>query len=122
MPRKTVGNPTFTAMVFGLVGGLVGAVAIGALAYTIPPPGVGGDPFFVAAARLLGLGTASWALGWILHLIVGMVIGAAFGVVVSRIPRFRTIGVGRKLFLGVGAGMVAWVVLFLPLALFVLPH
>jgi hypothetical protein len=108
-------------MSFGLAGGLVGAVIIGGLAYTIPQTTTGGDPFFVAAARLIGFGTGAWVFGWLLHVIVGMIIGAAFGVVVSRIPRLRTMRVGRGLLLGVSAGVVAWVLLFIPMAVFLMP-
>ncbi len=109
------GNPTFTAMLFGLLGGLVGAVVMGLVAYTVPAANVAGNPFFIAAAKIIGFsGTLSWIFGWFLHVITGMVVGAVFGLAVSRTPRLRVLRIGPAIVVGLAAGLVAWVVLFLP--------
>jgi C2H2-type zinc finger protein len=123
MLRRRVGNPVFTAMLFGLAGGLAGAVIMGGLAYAISQTTIGGDPFFVVAAKLIGFsGPGAWAFGWLLHVIVGMIIGAASGVAISRLPRLRTISVGGRLLLGVSAGVIAWVILFIPMVVFLMPQ
>ena len=118
---RTTGNPTFTALAFGLLGGLVGAIVMGLVAYSVPVANIGGNPFFVAAATLLGFGTLSWIFGWFLHVMTGMGIGAIFGVMVTRVSRFRTRRVGPALVVGIAVGLIAWVVLFIPVMFLLTP-
>ncbi len=96
----------------GLLGGIVGAAVMGALAYMMP---VNGEPFFVAAAMLMGIGAMATVAGWMLHLITGLVVGALFGVATAKITRFHLSGVPKSIGLGIGAGILVWVVLFLPM-------
>jgi hypothetical protein len=112
--RRITGNPTFTALAFGLLGGLVGAIVMGLVAYTVPVVNIGGNPFFIAAATFMGFGTLSWMFGWLLHVMTGMGIGAIFGFVVSRVSRLRNLKIGPGIVAGIGVGLIAWVVLFLP--------
>jgi hypothetical protein len=97
----------------GVAGGLVGALVVGGLALMMP---VNGQPFFVAAAMLMGLsGTTAAAAGWMLHLITGLAVGGVFGVAITKVNAFRVTNIKRGLAWGLGAGALVWVVFFLPM-------
>ncbi len=94
---------------------------MGAIAYMMPTPNTGGAPFFVAAAMLMGMGSMSYAAGWMLHLITGIIVGAIFGVVVAKVSSLRLRSPGRALGLGAAAGFVIWVVFFMPMMAMLMP-
>lgn len=96
----------------GLLGGIVGAIVMGALAYMMP---VNGVPFFVAAAMLMGIGSMATIAGWMLHLITGLVVGGVFGVATAKITRLHLSGIPKSIGLGIGAGILVWVIFFLPM-------
>ncbi len=121
MSEKTIPNPTFTAILFGLAGGIVGALVMGLLAYAIPAPNTGGDPFFIAAAKIMGFGNLAWAFGWLLHVVTGMGVGAVFGILVSRVSFLRNRKIGYKIIAGILVGFFAWVVLFIPMMTLLMP-
>jgi len=106
---------------YGILGGFAGAIAMGAIAYMMPVPNTGGAPFFVAAAMMMGMGSAAWVGGWALHLFTGIVIGAVFGVAVARFQRFRLATPTRALGLGAIAGIATWVLLFMPMMAVLMP-
>ena len=110
--RTNVTYPVSKAVETGLAGGLVGALVIGGLALMMP---VNGQPFFVAAAMVMGAGSMAVVAGWMLHLITGLVIGAVFGVAVTKVNAFRVTNIKRGLVWGLGAGVLVWVIFFLPL-------
>ncbi len=99
----------------------MGSLVMGVLAYAIPAPNTGGDPFFIAAAKIMGFGNLAWAVGWLLHVMTGMGVGAVFGVFVSRVPSLRNRKIGNKIFAGILVGFAAWVVLFIPLMILLMP-
>jgi hypothetical protein len=97
----------------GLAGGFVGALVMGGLALAMP---VNGQPFFVAAAMLMGLsGTMATIAGWMLHLVTGLVVGAIFGVAITKVNLFRVTNIKRGLAWGLGAGVLVWIIFFLPM-------
>ncbi len=105
--------PVSKAVGTGIGGGLVGALLMAGLALMMP---INGQPFFVAAAMLMGLsGTMATAAGWMLHLITGLVVGAVFGVAITKVNLFRVTSIKRGLALGLGAGVLVWIIFFLPL-------
>ncbi len=114
-------NVTYTvskAVGAGLAGGIVGAVILGGIAYRMP---VNGQPFFVAAAMLMNLsGGTAIVGGWMLHLITGLIVGAIFGVALTKVRMFRVTDVKRGVGWGIGAGILVWVVFFLPMMLSVM--
>jgi uncharacterized OB-fold protein len=120
MPKEVTGNPRFNALYFGLLGGLAGAIIMGLVAYSTPPPNTGGDPFFIATVKLIGFGNVAWAVGWMLHVATGMIIGAIFGIAATRGP-LRTRRLSDRLLAGVVVGLAAWIVLFVPMLLFLNP-
>ncbi len=105
--------PVSKAVGTGIAGGLIGALTLGGLALMMP---INGQPFFVAAAMLMGLsGTMATAAGWMLHLITGLVVGAVFGVAITKVNAFGVTSIKRGLTWGLGTGVLVWVVFFLPL-------
>jgi hypothetical protein len=111
--RTNITYSVTKAVEAGLAGGLVGVLVMGGLALMMP---INGQPFFVAAAMLMGLsGPITTTGGWMLHLITGLIVGATFGVVITRFNVFRVTNIKRGLALGLGAGVLVWVILFLPM-------
>ncbi len=111
--RTSITYPVSKAVEAGLGGGLVGALIMGGLALMMP---INGQPFFVAAAMLMGLsGGIATAAGWMLHLVTGLIVGAIFGVAITRVNVFRVTDIKRGLAWGLGAGVLIWVIFFLPM-------
>jgi hypothetical protein len=111
--RTNITYPISKAVGTGLVGGFVGALIMGGLALMMP---INGQPFFVAAAMLMGLsGTMATAAGWMLHLITGLSVGSIFGVAITKVNVFRVTNLKRGLPWGLGAGVLVWVIFFLPM-------
>lgn len=106
---------------FALLGGFLGALVMGAVAYMMPIPNTGGAPFFVAAAMLMGLGSSSWVAGWMLHLVTGLVVGAIFGVAVVKVARLGLTTTRRGLALGAAAGIAVFVLWFIPMMALLMP-
>jgi Zinc finger, C2H2 type len=110
--QTKITHPVTKAVGTGVAGGLVGALVMGGLALMMP---VNGQPFFVATATLMGLsGTMATVAGWMLHLITGLVVGGIFGVAITKVNAFRVTNIKRGLAWGFGAGILVWVVFFLP--------
>jgi hypothetical protein len=111
--RTNVTYPVSKAVRTGLAAGFVGALVMGGLALMMP---INGQPFFVAAATLMGLsGTMAMAAGWMLHLVTRLAVGAIFGVAITKVKVFRVTNIRRGLSLGLGAGVLVRVVFFLPM-------
>ena len=106
---------------YAVLGGLIGALIVGAIALMMPIPGTGGAPFFVAGAMLMGMGSMSSVAGWTLHLVTGLVIGAIFGVLLAKVSRLWPKTTGRALALGLVAGVAAFAVFFIPVMAMLMP-
>ncbi len=116
-----VQSQTTRTISYAVLGGLAGALALGAVALMMPIPGTGGAPFFVAAAMLMGLGSMSSVAGWTLHLVTGLIVGAIFGVLLTKVARLGLKTTGRALALGGIAGIAAFVVFFIPTMAMLMP-
>ncbi len=83
---------------------------------------MGMPAFFVLGAEAMGmpLATANIA-GWVLHFLVSIIVGVVFGVAVVNIRALRPTTVGKTLILGVAAGIVAYVILFVPIMMTLMP-
>jgi hypothetical protein len=114
MSTNRIRFPLTRGVEFGAAGGLAGALVMGAIAYMMP---INGQPFFIAAAMsMIGLaGTTAIAAGWMMHLITGLIVGVLFGAIVSQVRQVRVSGIGRGFGLGALAGIVVWLVFFMPL-------
>jgi len=86
----------------GVLGGIVGALAMGALVLAMSPPVLG-----VAIPSLYGLAPPpDPALGMIVHVSHGAVLGVVFAGLVGTL---RIEGTSRRVGLGVAWGVVTWV-------------
>lgn len=59
---------------------------------------------------------AATSMAFGLHLLIGTIIGAVFGVIGIRWKKVRMFNPYKSLLVGMGAGMIVWLVLFLPIA------
>ena len=59
--------------------------------------------------------TAATSTAFGLHLLIGTIIGAAFGVIGIRWKKVRMLNPYKSSLVGMGAGMIVWLVLFLPI-------
>jgi hypothetical protein len=109
--------PVSKSVQLAAIGGISAAIVMGGLAYMMP---VNGQPFFVAAAMLMGLGSTSTAAGWMLHLITGLIVGSIFGIFTAKITRFHLTGITKSIALGIGGGVLVWLVFFLPMMMAVM--
>lgn len=80
--------------------------------------GLPGEAFFAMVGIGMGVGVPGAA---VLHTLTGLIIGVIFGAAVSKVSLFRITSVGKGIGLGILAGIVAFSVLFLPMAINVLP-
>lgn len=62
--------------------------------------------------------TAAASMAFGLHLLVGTIIGAVFGVIGIRWKKVRMLNPYKSALVGMGAGIVVWLVLFLPITMF----
>ena len=115
-------SPTSRTLSLAILGGFVGALLMAGIAsmMLVPTP-MGGQLFFVAAAMQMGMGSSSTAAGWMLHLLTGVIVGAIFGVIVAKVSRLRLNSLGKGLGLGAVAGIVVWVVFFMPMMAMLMP-
>jgi hypothetical protein len=103
----------------GAVGGLVGALVLGALA-ALSALALNQEVFYVSVAKALGLGSPD-VVGWALHFLTGIVAGAVF-VGITGLLRWFALDTTRKS-LGVGllGGMGIWVVVYVPVTSLLAP-
>jgi uncharacterized C2H2 Zn-finger protein len=114
-------SQTTRTIPYAVLGGLIGALVVGAIALMMPIPGTGGAPFFVAGAMLMGMGSMSWVAGWTLHLVTGLIIGAIFGVLLAKVSRLWPKTTRSALALGLIAGVATFAVFFLPVMAMLMP-
>lgn len=100
----------------GALGGLFGAWAIFGIILAIDSTlGFEMGTFYKVIVLAIGLNTNAVYIGFLMHMITGVVIGALFGLasVKMRVTASRVIS------LGVVTGIITWAGLFLPLTLFI---
>ncbi len=59
--------------------------------------------------------------GIVIHLITSVAIGAIFGIVISRFDKLRIAGFARGISYGIATGLIAFVIIFLPIAIILMP-
>ena len=102
------------ALRVGAIGGTVGALVLGMLA-GLSAFLLDQEVFYVAIAQKLGLASPQ-ITGWALHFAVGLVAGSLFIAKTTLIQRFALDTRQKSFWLGLLAGIVIWVVVFVPVA------
>ncbi len=103
-----------SSVLFGLLGGLIGSLIMGGLGYLAPAPKFD-SPFYVAPFMAVGLrGAPAYAAGWVLNIVVGLILGAAYAAVASGVRRTSAHRPSRGIPWGLGVGVVGWLVYGLP--------
>jgi hypothetical protein len=85
--------------------------------------GMGANCFAIILALITGqpFSNSLVPIGLAIHLVTSTIIGAIFGVVISSISKLRINGFARGIGFGVAAGLIAFVILFLPIAIIAMP-
>jgi len=96
--------------IFGIIAGLV----MGGIGYLLPiPMMMDNPPFFINAMEMWSV-SSPVATGWVLLIFTSAVIGAIFGLLTTKVAILNVRTPARAALLGVIAGAVIWLVLFLP--------
>ena len=112
---------TSKAIMAGALGGVVASLIQGLFGYAATS-NTGKEIFFVTIARKFGMGDSSIAGGWGLHIFTGLVAGAVFVGVTSRVKMLSLSNFRRGIGIGVLAGIAIWSVLFVPVTAIFLPE
>jgi hypothetical protein len=96
---------------YGVMSAVMLAMNLGANCFAVIIALITGQPF---SNGLVPLGIS-------VHLITSTIIGAIFGTVISSVNKLRITGFAKGIGLGVVTGLIAFVVIFLPIALTVMP-
>jgi hypothetical protein len=124
MTQNSLRRPIGKGIIFGAIGGFVGGVLMYAIMTGVMEAiGMGANCFAVILALITGqpFSNSLVPIGLAIHLITSTVIGAIFGVVISSINKLRINGFVRGIGFGVAAGLIAFVIMFLPIAMIAMP-
>ncbi len=122
MITKT-GYTTGKSVAAGALGGAVaGAVMIIPMMIANMQIGLPADIFPVLLGRMMGQGPATAVgVGIGIHMLASTIIGVIFGAVTST-DKLRLTSFGKGIGLGIATGIIAFVILFLPMTMTVLPQ
>lgn len=112
---------TFKGVKYGAFAGFVATWSISSvIVVTELLLGLNIGTFYSIMGISLGINdiTAATSIAFGLHLIIGTVIGAVFGAVGIRWKKIRMLNPYKSSLVGMGAGIILWLVLFLPITLF----
>jgi hypothetical protein len=124
MTQSSLHRPIGKGIVFGAIGGFVGGVVMYAvMSGVMEAIGMGANCFAVILALITGqpFSNSLVPIGLAIHLVTSTIIGAIFGVVITSINKLRVNRFARGISFGVAAGLIAFVVLFLPIAVIAMP-
>ncbi|MGI0062640.1 MAG: hypothetical protein ACREBA_09350 [Nitrosotalea sp.] len=119
---EAIQYPKKIALGAGIVGGIAGgAVMYGIMSLVMTQIGMGANCFAIIMGLITGESYEN-ALGpgITAHFLTGIAIGVIFGAVIT-IKKLQIRGFGKGIGLGVATGLIAYVVIFLPIAMTVLP-
>src|SRR5919197_630976 len=124
MTQSSLHRPIGKGIIFGAIGGFVGGLVMYAvMSGVMEAIGMGANCFAVILALITGqpFSNSLVPIGLAIHLVTSTIIGAIFGVVITSINKLRVNGFARGIGFGVAAGLIAFVVLFLPIAMIAMP-
>ena len=112
---------TFKGVKYGAFAGFIASWSISSvIAVTELLLGMSMGTFYTIIGISIGVDntTAAASTAFGLHLLVGTVIGAVFGIIGIRWKKVRMLNPYKSALVGMGAGIVVWLVLFLPITTF----
>lgn len=124
MIAEKLSRPIGKGVIFGAIGGFVGGLMMYAvMSGVMQAIGMGANCFAVILALITGqpFSNSLVPIGFAIHLITSTVIGAIFGVVISSINKLRIKKFARGIGFGVATGLIAFVIIFVPVAMFAMP-
>jgi len=122
MTMKSILYPKKVSLGAGIVGGIVGGVVMyGIMAILMTQIGMNANCFAIIMGLITGQSYEN-ALGpgIVAHFLTSIAIGVAFGAIIN-VKKFQIRGFGKALGLGIATGVIAYVVIFVPIAMTVLP-
>lgn len=114
---------TFKGVKYGAFAGFVATWSISSvIVVTELLLGLNIGAFYSIIGISLGLNdiTTATSIAFGLHLTVGTIIGAVFGAIGIRWKKIRMLNPYKSSLVGMGAGIILWLVLFLPITLFLI--
>ena len=124
MTQSSLHRPIRKGIIFGAIGGFVGCLVMyGVMSGVMETIGMGANCFAIILALITGqpFSNSLVPIGLAIHLVTSTVIGAIFGVVISSINKLRINGFAKGIGFGVAAGLIAFVILFVPIAIIAMP-
>lgn len=124
MMTQSLHRPTGRGVIYGAIGGFVGGLVMYAIMSGVMLAiGMGANCFAVIIALITGQPYSNGLipLGVAVHLITSTVIGVIIGVIIGSANKPRITGFGRGIGFGVTTGLIAFAVIFLPIAMTVMP-
>lgn len=124
MTQSSLHRPIGKGIIFGAIGGLVGGLVMYAIMSGVMETiGMGANCFAVILALITGqqFSNSLVPIGVAIHLVTSTIIGTIFGLVVTSINKLRINGIARGIGFGVAAGLIAFIALFLPIAMIAMP-
>jgi hypothetical protein len=112
---------TFKGVKYGAFAGFIATWSISSvIAVTELLLGLNVGTFYSIMGISLGVNniTAATSTAFGLHLLVGTIIGVVLGVIGIRWKKVRMLNPYKSAFVGMGAGIVIWLILFLPVTTF----
>jgi hypothetical protein len=112
---------TFKGVKYGAFAGFIATWSISSvIAVTELLLGLNVGTFYSIMGISLGVNniTAAASTAFGLHLLVGTIIGAVFGIIGIRWKKVRMLNPYKSALVGMGAGIVVWLILFLPITTF----
>lgn len=122
MTMRPILYPKKVSLGAGIVGGIVGGVVMyGMMAMLMTEIGMNANCFAIIMGLITGQSYEN-ALGpgIVAHFLTSIAIGVAFGAIIN-VKKFQIRGFGKALALGIITGIIAYVVIFVPIAMTVLP-
>lgn len=124
MTQKSLHPPIGRSIIYGAIGGFVGGLVMYAvMSGVMLAIDMGANCFAVIIALITGQPYSNGLvpLGVSVHLITSTVIGVIFGLVIGAVNKLRITGFAKGLPLGIATGLIAFTVIFLPIAVIVMP-
>jgi hypothetical protein len=121
---QSLRRPFGRGIIYGAIGGFVGGLVMYAvMSGVMLAVNMGANCFAVIVALITGQPYSNGLvpLGVSVHLITSTVIGAIFGMIISTVKKLRITGFAKGIGFGVATGLIAFVLIFLPIAMTVMP-